>query len=497
MWIRAASLAGGLAFATSSVIALLDGLGLIVVPRLVIDVPLAVMFTIVAFGTVRLGQWIAQLVLFRAGGPYAYPAGPVAGYPDRLACVEGETVALHVHAKGKVEGQLFRLGATKDPIGERRPIGGIVQSDLYDRRSGVAWQPTDSVDTTSLRPGLYALELTLEGADQPSFAVPLIVKPKQPPRIAVIAGTNTWQAYNAWGGISNYRNDHMARWLFLARRQVRALPRPLWNTLPFRRPNQPVSDALLALTHPDADHGERLIATEWSLLSFLEREGLPYGVYSDVDLAFSADPFQADLVILHGHTEYWAAEMVHAVERYVHAGGRLLVSGGNPLFSVAEFIADGLLIDPTPAPRSGITRLIGSYYTDSGQHTAAPMKVLAPDHWVFQNLGVERDQVFGRSSCYRPHGGRPGQRARAQDQDGASGVFTQETGVGAGEFRMLATGLNPHGPAHVVFRSTPGDGWVFNSSSGAFTGALMRDDLVAGMMRNLIREAVGERRTAT
>lgn len=489
-WARAASIVGGLAFTASSVIALLAGLGQIQIPRLVVDLPLAVLFAIAAFGTVRLGQWVAQMLLFRAGGPFPYRAGPVAAYPDRLSCVEGETVALHVHGDGRVEGQLVRLGATKEPVGTRRPIDRIVQSNLYDRRVGAAWQPTDAFDTAGLRPGFYALELTQEGAAHPGFAVPIIVKPRQRPRIAVVAATNTWEAYNAWGGFSNYRNDHMARWLFLARRQVRALPRPLWNTVPFRRPNQPVSDALLALTYPDADHGERLIATEWSLISFLEREGFPYGVYSDVDLAFAQDPLEADLLIVHGHTEYWAAEMVHAVERHVHAGRRLLVSGGNPLFSVVEFTNDGLMIDPTPAPRSGITRLIGSYYTDSGQHTAAPMKVTAPDHWVFAGLGVERDQVFGRSSCYRPHGGRA--RMLALEQDGASGVFTQETGVGAGEFQMLAVGLNPHGPAHVVFRSTPRGGWVFNSSSGAFTGALMRDDVLAGMMRNLIREALGE-----
>jgi hypothetical protein len=42
-----------------------------------------------------------------------------------------------------------------------------------------------------------------------------------------------------------------------------------------------------------------------------------------------------------------------------------------------------------------------------------------------------------------------------------------------------------------MFRPTPQGGWVFNSGSGAFTGALMRDDVVAGIMRNLIHEAVG------
>ena len=57
--------------------------------------------------------------------------------------------------------------------------------------------------TAPERTGLYYFHAT--GESGAFFSFPLVVAPKKPTSsIAVIASTNTWNAYNAFGGRSNY-----------------------------------------------------------------------------------------------------------------------------------------------------------------------------------------------------------------------------------------------------------------------------------------------------
>jgi hypothetical protein len=39
---------------------------------------------------------------------------------------------------------------------------------------------------------------------------------------------------------------------------------------------------------------------------------------------------------------------------------------------------------------------------------------------------------------------------------------------------------------------TPAGGWVFNSGSGSFTGALFDDPIAIGLVKNLIKDALGQ-----
>jgi hypothetical protein len=229
-----------------------------------------------------------------------------------------------------------------------------------------------------------------------------------------------------------------------------------------------------------------LIAAEWPLIAFLEREGYDYGVYADADLAFTDDPLEAQLIVINGHAECWSPEMVYQLERYIVAGGKVVVSGGNPLFRTVTFSESGITVETQGLPRHVVSGLIGSYYTSAGQKTAAPFRFDCPDHWIFSATGVSAGQLFGEHSCFVPDA--------SGDGAGASGLFTQKVGPGSGLFSILATGLNAGGPAQMVSRDTEAGGWVFNSSSAAFTGAVDVDTVVAQMLRNLVDDAIGARR---
>ena len=55
-------------------------------------------------------------------------------------------------------------------------------------------------------------------------------------------------------------------------------------------------------------------------------------------------------------------------------------------------------------------------------------------------------------------------------------------------FIILAIGKNDEGPASMVFKETDQGGWVFNSSSIAFSGSLFHDPVIDKMMLNLLSE---------
>jgi N,N-dimethylformamidase beta subunit-like, C-terminal len=446
-------------------------------------VPWMLLGTAVSFASWTLYQYF----YFAHVGVYDIALGEIAAYTQRYSFTAGDMVPLYLHTTADAVGHLYRLGRGREDCGVSVSVRRHLQCARYDRRTGFEWEPSLELQTQGLRPGVYALVLQQLEGNRVAFALPILIKPSRPAPIAVIASTNSWDAYNDFGGVSAYANRHInaaATRLIGTVTELRARPnqRP---TLPYARPNVAVSGELVARTDPRGEHSSRLIAAEWSLLAFLEREGYDYGVYADADMAFAADPLHAQLIVIHGHAEYWSAEMVYKLERYIVAGGKVIVSGGNPLYRTVTFSESGLTVEPERPPQHLISGLIGSSYTSVGQHTAAPFRVNCADHWIFSNTGLNDGQIFGERSCFVP--GVPNGGA------GASGVFTQKVGPGSALFGVLATGLNAAGPAQMVYRDTEAGGWVFNSSSAAFTGAAGVDPIVDQMLRNLIDDAVGVR----
>jgi hypothetical protein len=156
----------------------------------------------------------------------------------------------------------------------------------------------------------------------------------------------------------------------------------------------------------------------------------------------------------------------------------------------------GLKFD-RPVPRPQVNMLVGAYTDGEGEFTAAPYRALCTDHWIFAGTGLKPGDQFGEESANYPSFNIPGHQHDAgrvdlegQPRKGASGFFTSKTGLGSGQFSLLAKGTNPDGAAHMVYRPTVQGGWIFNAGSMTFTGALFRDEAVSRMVRNLIDEAL-------
>jgi N,N-dimethylformamidase len=280
----------------------------------------------------------------------------------------GERSEFRVHSVEPYRLSLWRYGWKKELVQQLgwfdehgpRAVMQITPDDDYTR-TGVAWNRqgygsphhTQFV-TAPTRSGLYYLHA--QGESGAFFSFPWVVAPATPRApIAVLASTNTWNAYNNFGGRSNYINSNElppqptvnARLDLL--RYTRAGAFGVWSfsdddyaPLSFERPEPgnhiPES---VEVTDPIAGrHPPHLAPAEWRLLGWLEREGHAYDLYSEYQLhAGQLDLNAYTILVLSVHPEYWSRAMYERVKNWVFKdGGRLIYLGGNGLNCEIEFL---------------------------------------------------------------------------------------------------------------------------------------------------------------
>lgn len=433
-----------------------------------------------------------QIYYWKKVGTYTADLGDISAFSSSYSFFPGDPVPLLAHTTKDAEARLYRLGATLEDMNRTVAVPKTLQNAAYSVQEGVDWTPVADVDTTGLQPGLYAVEIKQVDSEAKPFWLSFVLKSRSPKPITVIASTYTWESYNDFGGISRYVNTRInsAAEKFLKFAYERLGIRTPSAVMATKRPNVAVSEDLAKGHNPMEPAFSKMVRGEWALIAFLEREGYDYAVYTDHDMVASPEPLNASIVVLNGHCEYWTQEMIYAFENYIHRGGRAFVTAGNPIFRPVEIRGNSLRFAMEDLPRSYISSLIGAFYTNEGQGSSAPFRVRAADHWVFKNTGLTNGATFGERSLSLPLPQPPSNGDPYPD--GASGGYTSKIGEGSGAFVRLADGLNAEGAANMVYRDTEAGGWVFNTASLLFTGALLIDPVVAQITRNVLEEGISK-----
>jgi N,N-dimethylformamidase len=233
------------------------------------------------------------------------------------------------------------LGANKQIL----PDGDFTQTGARWNTEGYAAPPVIAAPDRS---GLYYL--WMRAPSRRSFSFPWVVAPAKPEsEIAVLASTNTWNAYNNFGGRSNYVNAHRLPDLpvvnsrqDLDRYQDRT-PFGVWGPkdseyqpLSFDRaePNAHLFDDPEAADPIQGRVQCGVAPAEWRLYAWLEREGFAYDLYAEAQLHDGTLPLDKyRVLIIAVHPEYWTRELYLAVKGWVFARGgrRLMYLGGNGL----------------------------------------------------------------------------------------------------------------------------------------------------------------------
>jgi hypothetical protein len=254
-------------------------------------------------------------------------------------------------------------------------------------------------------------------------------------RPLLVLSTNTWNAYNDFGGSNTYTGATQA-----------SFARPL-NRGFARKPAGPGS-RVAVLVPPDPTmraHVHYLIEhqfSQWAGSAGWPNYELPFVQWAEAagyafDYAANADlesvPGLLDgrrLYLSVGHDEYWSWGMRDAVESFVRAGGNACFFSGNTSFWQVRLEDDGRtmiaykqqfeddpvygtaderlttsiwsdrVVDRPENAMTGVTFVHGGYHrigraVGSG---AGGYTVYRPDHWVFDGTGVAYGDLVGAAA---------------------------------------------------------------------------------------------------
>lgn len=375
--------------------------------------------------------------------------------------------------------------------------------------TGCQWEPLLSIRIGhNWSPGPYAVRLT---NDADEFVMPFALKPRPEARgkTLVVMNTNTWQAYNQYGGSSFYRYKarHECRWGSPDR------PKRGSRWASFHRPNPLISDdarraadyfRLIEKRMEDVAEGlveqdiqpprvDHLLFQEALAWTWMEASGVAFDLTTDYDLHRHRIPGNYKTVVLVSHPEYWSEEMWAHLRGHVARGGNLISLAGNVIHRRVAFGGGqgNLRIQKAVVERDGVFSqiwtdvggrnhkpltkvgaaepglVLGSCYDNRAYNTYAPYQIRRPDHWIFE--GCDTSGALGALNF---------------NGMGASGHETDTAVIRSAT--VLAEGKNGPGGAHILAHDI-GKARVFNVGSIAFCGSLHVCPSTARMTKNVMQ----------
>ena len=445
----------------------------------------------------------------------------------------GEKSEFRVHSTEAYRLSLWRYGIQKREVAligwfdehapraamQILPDGDFTQTGVeFNKRGYPSIFPGQQV-TAPGQSGLYFFHAETESGR--FFSFPWVVAPAAPSaKIAVLASTNTWNAYNNFGGRSNYINPEglPPRPATNSRQELNRYTgeiRSVWQfenqeypPLSFERP-EPFNSIPRDEKITDPIRGRQsshLVAAEWRLLGWLEGEGYSYDFYSDYHLHNGELPLDSyQVLIISTHPEYWSREQYQRVKDWVvNRGGKLMYLGGNGIDCEVEFLEGDRLrflthypgeVPGAPVPGAGPAgstlecrfqlttgespaALLGVVFEESGIATGAPFTVTDESSWIYAGTNLHNGDTFGTATL---HERCPG---------GASGHETDKRSPSTpGGAQFVARGQNKdNGGAEIATIDWPSGGRVFSVGSITWPSCVMVDSNISRITRNVLEE---------
>ena len=338
----------------------------------------------------------------------------VEGYASEVSYAAGEELALHLSSTAKqVAVEITRLGGKPERVweGETQAVEHAVPENASSH--GCLWPAAHRMKIPpEWRSGYYQVTLrvrdgggawTQRNARTAEGGCYFIVRPARGTGAKVLLqfATNTYNAYNNWGGFCLYA--------FNGRAGVQG------HRVSFHRP-------------PASQFGN----WEQAFVEWAERRGIALDYAANSDLEFHPEVLEGRRLVLSvGHDEYWSAPMRDNLEKFIGTGGNVAFfsgntccwqvrseDGGSALTSWKQnWASDPLYLsrgDKTEIPLlsslwshhlvkrpehslTGVGFLWGGYHKSHGQlmDGSGAFTVHRPDHWVFAGTKAARGTEFG------------------------------------------------------------------------------------------------------
>jgi hypothetical protein len=420
--------------------------------------------------------------------PLAADSSPqVSGYGSASSVPQGGSLDFHISSNvSTYDIQIFKEGAFGRELMQtvtglsgqsyncQYAIGVVVEDDTDPL--GCGWPVAYTLDVPDSWPsGLYLADL-LDSDDKPGgygsyiFFIVTENQPASTSDILIHIPTNTWQAYNNFGGLSLYETGN---------------PDGLQGVkLTFDRPFRPCTSCRYLWDLP--------------FIRWLEREGLVVEFIASEDLHNNANLlFNYDLFASIGHDEYWTKEMRDHLDAYLNAGGNYAAFSGNtmfrqvryednnrtlvgykkhknddPLYGVDDIrVSSDFSKAPVNWPQNstiglGWTGWINRNPGDEPGHYT----VYRTDHWVFNGTGLQDGDVFWYEFNER------------SETDGTEFIWQDGLPVVTGEdntplnFQIMGIQESTKGYATMGAFEHSGGGIVFNAATYGWPRGLLPEN---------------------
>lgn len=375
------------------------------------------------------------------------PSANLSGYCWPQSVETGERVGLHLSADtGTVDVEVARVGRRRQVVWSQEnlavgdhPVPGDASAN------GCGWPAAATMEVSDgWQSGYYEVLLTAAGSgagagepvqDRAFFVVrpPVNDRPgSERPSALLVLGTDTWHAYNDFGGTNLYNGGTQV-----------SLQRPMAAGYLFKPPGL---GRRVASVHPpdpkiEAHVGYLLLnhLSQWAgsagwpnwelpFVQWAEDNRYRFDVCTNADLQFHPELLgRYQLMLSVGHDEYWSGPMRDTVEGFIASGGNVAFLSGNTSFWQVRFEDDGATMvgykqrfagDPVHGTdrqheltsiwsdhligrpentmtgvsfaRGGYARIGRRVPNGSGGFT-----VHRPDHWLFEGTGLEYGDLLG------------------------------------------------------------------------------------------------------
>ena len=366
----------------------------------------------------------------------------VTGYCWPQSIDAGTPVGLHLSSPGgrPVTVEIARAGGDRTVVWSGTVEAGDHSTPHDASANGCGWPAASTITAgDDWGSGYYEVLLTVDvdGKPRQSYAFFVVRPPADSPHTILLQlATNTWHAYNDFGGRNLYNGGTHS-----------SLQRPMARGYLFKPEG---AGRRVTTTHPpDRDMNTHVGYVrmnhlsgwagsagwpdwEWPFLAWAERNGFGIDVITNADL--EEHPSIVDryeLLLSVGHDEYWSGPMRDTVEGFIGRGGNVaFFSGNTALWQVRlEEQVDGRATvmvgykgqfknDPVyGTDRIGEltsiwsdhligrpeNEMTGVSFTRGGYHRigrrvangAGGYTVYRPEHWIFEGTGIDYGDVLG------------------------------------------------------------------------------------------------------
>jgi hypothetical protein len=435
----------------------------------------------------------------------------IESYCAQLSTAPGGSIDLHVSTKAAAfDVVVERWGGERDVVWKSLGNPGVSTLPPSDADSnGCGWPASLSIAADPIwRSGFYLVTVTAAGAapgrDVSYCGFVVTGNPDDRAGAVLMLSTNTWNAYNTWGGESLYTGGKQVSFERPWSRGMLSRPevdRDDRKSRPTRWGEEPdvngdcFQEYRFAHGYPAAIGSTGWFAHERRFAEWAERAGyrFDYCVSSDLEDPKALDGY--DLFIDVGHDEYWSAAQRRTLERHVERGANIASMSGNTMFwqvrlegnamvchkysahdtdpvmaEGREVEMSGMWCDPIIANPEWSLFGAGSawgLYSRFGQATprgSGGYTVYRADHWLVAGTGLRYGDVLGAK-----HGvvgyettGRlldlddyqlPITRPHATAPSGEQTVvvaFTPSSNVGMGEYPASISALSDQGDLEFI-----------------------------------------------